>query len=553
MLSAHTPVTPEAEFIQTVSSVKTHPLAFQHSDDDDSSSDDVLHPTPRRSTNRSIARSITKLVAPMGAADLFSSSSQDVDTAGDTGALFNFLPLSQPITLRLSQRDSDAHSSFQPPPRREPVPILNPQPFSIQGPIIVPGDGKAESAGSKRHNLMLCDNYRTILASADCLYMSNIGDHSNIALMQHAFQSVTYDFNHDVKERAVVVHSGLLLDPKWIDHAFWVAAHFFTPARFPDFTTRADLVRSFFIVSMRLFWIDGGQSHRLTPTPNFKPATGIITPDGGGAAAAPGGGDASKRRIYSKIGFLPTTMPAATRFSIGAEAVYWPSDVRIQDLWDHDICALFALVPELVTAIVMCPDQHTNAAPFRRLLYASTYWPAVRVGNEVCVLIDECVRKIYATQLLTYDETKFEVKLLTTPYWPVVAAAAKPPRRTAAAKASSFPYAFNRCRRTDGSEFWLTPFVRWNETETRSAFPTKLNGEIANQTPAQKTKIEDARDPASLAEMYPLLYTSSARRVLVLARHSNTIKIDAVGERMKHKGIAVDGFVRSAASSSSQM
>lgn len=534
-MSLHTPHTPQADLIVTRSSHQAHPklrpFAFDQHDEfyrDDFKSDDVVLPTPRRSTRddtvdlaprRStrleISQSLAKIVDPFGANEMFPPLSQNPH--GEESAFMHFqAPSSQPLTLRLSQRED--------------VPIVQPRPAISLGPVILPG-GHSEISNVSRRNLIVCDSYRSILASADCLYMSNINDRAHIATMQRAFESITYEFSHDVPARARISKASFASEPKWVDHAFWVARHFFTVEQFPDTETRIDLVRSFFIISMRLFWVEGGFSNRLAPTLQYNGASGDITSGARPAAAS--------RATYANIGHLPTSMPPLTTFRIGASAAFWPASVGIQDLWEHDICALFVLVPELVTAVVMSTGQHQNAAAFRQLLHANTYWPAVCVGNEICVVIDECVRKICAIQLLSYDEASFQVKTLTTPYWPVAVAGQRKRATKAAAAAPEFPFPFNRCRRTDASEFWLTPFVKWNETQTRTAFPSKLRAELDSQTHEQKTKIAEARDPGQLATMYPHLYMNAARRVLTLARYSNTIQVDTVGEAMRHKCASV--------------
>jgi len=403
-------------------------------------------------------------------------------------------------------------------------------------PVIVPFDARL---GSDRLHAQ-CNAYRSILASLDCLYMTNVSDHVIIDQMQRAFDAELYDFDHTLSARARVIAASIANEQHWIDHAFWVTRHFFTERRFPVPSVRADMVRSFFIISMRLFFVEGGVSHRLNPTPHFNAATGTIQTVR----------RTQKLKNYKDIGFLPTSMAATTRFRIGAATVDWPAQVAIDDLWEHDICALFVLVPEMVTAVVMEPGQHTNAAEFRRLLNNKTFWPAVRVGDELCVLVDECVRKIVKFQTLSYNGTTYGIDTLTTPYWPIVTAGAEPGRKKKRTRARrqaddddddeeevpvNYPYAFNRCRRSDGSEFWLTPFAKWNVTETRTAFPTLLQRQLREQTPQQAAEINTSFERSELGRLYPHLYMSSTHRVNTLARYSSTAHVDAVGDHMKHK------------------
>jgi hypothetical protein len=368
--------------------------------------------------------------------------------------------------------------------------------------------------------------------------------------MESAFGSIEYDFDHSVASRHRVDYRALTAEPKWIDHAFWVARHFFSADRVDNPTDRLSLIRAFFIISMRLYLIEGGFSRRLSCTRHFSRNT-ILTPsrDEGGP-----------RPSYEKLGFLPISMPASTRFSIGAETLRWPLNVRIGDLWEHDVCALFVLVPELVTAIVMQQNQHATASPFRRLLYSETYWPAVKFMDQVVVLVDECVRKICALQVLYFEEATYAVKSFGSPYWPVVVppdehkkqlARIRKLRETSRKRQRSSgdasdeksisgdaveqQFAFNRCRRTDGSPFWLTAFVRWNDSASKSAIPKVLGAEINRQTAQQATAIAPWSNPQDAAKMYPSLYAEPVHRVRALARYSNTIQVDAMGEYMRYK------------------
>lgn len=364
--------------------------------------------------------------------------------------------------------------------------------------------------------------------------MTNLDNEALITKMFNSFASVPYDFDHGLESRARVTQQDLHEQPQWIDHAFWVARQFFQPSD-------AAQIRSFFIISMRLFFACGGFSNRLAPTSRFN--DGRIT-----TGHRPG-----PRESYATIGRLPTSMPPSTSFHFGATTSGWPAGVRICDLWDHDICALFVLLPHLVTAVVMDDPAgaHRGASDFRKFLYTHTYWPALKVGDrEVCVLIDECVRKICTFQGLSYDQSSYSVKVLTTPYWPVVVSPAERNKQLAAArkkaKASAapgagpsenhaHPYAFNRCRRADGSAFWLTPYIKWNDTETKTAMPKIIQGQLQSQTREQQATIYGSHDAGTLSRLYPCIYMEPARRAVSLARHSATILVDAVGEYMRHK------------------
>lgn len=432
---------------------------------------------------------------------------------------------------------------------REPLPRVNaplqmsvgvpPAAAAVPGPTIKPFSS-AQVDGLYHH--VQCAAYRSYLASSDCLYMTNVTDPLAIAHMQSAFAANLYDFDHTVESRARVTAAAIAAEPKWVDHAFWVARNFFTEARCPSFSTRAEFVRAFFIISMRLFFVEGGLSRRLAATPNFSSITHNITT----AEREP-----NSRATYADIGNLPTSMPPKTQFCIGVGSASWPEGVRIGDLWDHDICALFVLVPELVTAIVMSPGQHANTSPFRHLLYTNTYWPAVRHANLACVLIDECVRKICKFQTLAYDAQTHSVDTLTTPYWPVVPVPRqkRAGRAEAGSTARGHPYAFNRCRRLDGSEFWLTPFAKWNDTQTKPQLPKLLGQQLAKQTQQERAHINEQFGPAELAQLYPHLYMSSTLRVHTLARYSNTVQVDAVGEFMQHKSSVVNQYLLSVAAS----
>jgi hypothetical protein len=464
----------------------------------------------------------------------------------------------------LQQELNDPNWKFQPVPQLFPsaaasaaAPAAAPvsvAPIPIIGPAM-PMHRMASQAQAQAR----CAAYRALLASPDCLYFTNVDDGQCVAQMMSAFACIDYDFDHSVSARKRIDLRSLATEPKWIDHAFWIARHFFTADRFPVAEDRWQLVRSFFIISMRLYLIESGVSCRLRATPHFDHGI-LATPQR----------DADSKPSFEKLGFLPISMPASTRFSIGAQTVNWPAGVRIGDLWEHDICALFVLVPELVTAFVMLPHQHATAAPFRRMLFANCYWPAIKVADNVAVLVDECVRKMCTLQALYFDQATYSVESYATPYWPVIVPKDEHKKRlaqirkqrelskkrrrpgddddddtsAAAGRVPAQEFAFNRCRRADGSEFWLTPYVRWNDNQGKTAIPKILAEDFSRQSLQQRTAIHFASNAQDLARLYPSLYADPANRAKTLARYSNTVQVDAMGEYMMFKSGIVKEHMR---------
>lgn len=475
--------------------------------------------------------------------------------------------LSQLLAMRDLEQQVDEqlpslHLPFQPVPQLFSVNLAAAAAPACVVPIIGPSEPMGRSARESRA-YDKCAAYRAMLASPDCMYMANFEDLQCVAQMESAFSSIEYEFDHSVASRFRIDCRSFTAEPKWIDHAFWVARHFFSTERVENPTDRLNLIRSFFIISMRLYLIEGGFSRRLSSTQHFSRST-ITTPPRD---------ERGPRPSYEKLGCLPISMPASTRFSLGAETLTWPLGVRVGDLWEHDACALFVLVPELITAVLMKPNQHATAPPFRRLLYSATYWPAVKIGDQLVVLVDECVRKICALQVLYFDEASYSVKSFATPYWPVIV----PPdehkkqlarirklretslkrqrhgddvdeEKSADARPVAQQYAFNRCRRTDGAAFWLTPYVRWNDTPSKVAVPKVLAKEIEKQSDTQRDAIHNWSNPQDAAKMYPSLYAEPAQRARALARYSNTIQVDAMGEYMRYKSSILKEHMRNIAS-----
>ena len=254
-------------------------------------------------------------------------------------------------------------------------------------------------------------------------------------------------------------------------------------------------------------------------------------------------------------------MPPNSKFDVSAMPVYWPSEVRIHDLWDHDICAIFALVPEFMAAVTIRPTEAAvrDAYPFRRLLFKSSYWPAVIAGGaDICVPIDECIRKMCSISSLYFDPSTYEIKNCLATYWPVLVGRQEHQKQlqvvkkrreavrrgTAQAQASAsappneHPYAFNRCRRSDGSAFWLTPYIKFNDIQTKTAIPKTLSAQLEAQAQAVGSTppiICPEVCPTRLASLYPHLYMDPADRVTVLARQSLATHTDAIGDYRRHK------------------
>ena len=114
------------------------------------------------------------------------------------------------------------------------------------------------------------------------------------------------------------------------------------------------------------------------------------------------------------------------------------------------------------------------------------------------------------------------------------------PRPSASASAppppNEHPYAFNRCCRSDGSAFWLTPYIKFNDIQTKTAIPKTLSAQLEAQAVGSTPPIICPEVcPTRLASLYPHLYMDPADRVTVLARQSLATHTDAIGDYRRHK------------------
>lgn len=408
-------------------------------------------------------------------------------------------------------------------PRHAPAVILSPR-YPLAAAAVGGGGG---GGGSIFIDVEArCKHYRLVISNRLCAYMTNACEELHLPAMVDAFSHAKYTFETNSKDLAVVRADSLLSYTKWIDHAFWVARKFFSDTFFPDPKERMQLTRSFFIISMHLYFASGGESRRLAPTSH-------VTGDGNSIMYPQRRSD--KRPQYTDNN-LPTSMVPGKKYIVAARCVFWPDDVSIQDLWDHDACALLALVPELSGAVTVASGQRLDERPFKQLLYTSTYWPALTVRGQVCVLIDECVRKMCTFNNLFYNATVGTVKIGLSPWWPVVEAEVDAKRKRRKAESSSsaaaaaatvapgaYPFAFNRCRRRDGREFWLTPFVKWNDTTKKADIPKMLKDQLDQQSEAQRVAVSASK---RLEALYPHLYMPTPQRMQTLAYYSNSLNVD---------------------------
>lgn len=455
---------------------------------------------------------------------------------------------------------------------------------------------------------------RAMLGSHDANFMTHIGDTALVASMVEAFAAMPYD--------ARVVHAGLQQTPvngdtlrceqRWIDHAFWVARQFFTEQLFPN-GVHLRLTQAFFILSLRLYLGKDGLSSRLIAT-----NAPLIRDTGSGAftvhtRARP---PSSKRALYHRNNFLPISMPADTQLELSALPVHWPASVQIDDLWEHDICAILALSPEFSAGVsVVRPNQPAihAAQPYLKLLYTTTYWPAVVTATTndaiasqrlptMCVLVDECIRKLCALRSMIYDPATYEITNRTNPYWPTeealpvvgdedaprrpkprvscfrrkdqgglqddggerrkrqrrldessdgdegAEAAEAAPQRPVQRASHARRWAFNSCRRSDGREFWMQPFAKFRDTSRNANIPPRLAAELKAQVAEGygQGKVPQRYDADSLAVLYPELYMDSGERLFVLRRASAPLRLDLVGEVLRLKTAHFEEMLQSA-------
>ena len=475
------------------------------------------------------------------------------------------------------------------------VPVFAPGPRAVAQPQ------RARGLDIDKHSRRLTQ-IRAMLGSHESNFMTHIGDPAIVASMVDAFAASPYNARvvHAELQQTPVNGDALRGEPRWIDHAFWVARQFFTEQLFPN-GVHLQLTQAFFILSLRLYLGKDGLSSRLIAT------TAAVARDAGSSAYTvrtrprPQNG---KRALYHRNNYLPISMPADTEFELSALPVQWPAAVRVDDLWEHDMCAILTLSPEFSAGMsVVRPNQPAihAAQPYMKLLYTSTYWPAVATATSndamavqqqppsVCVLVDECVRKLCTMRSMVYDALTYEISNRTNAYWPTEeappaapedadrrrpkqrvscfrrkdqgglqdaserrvrrrldastddegaeAAAPGAPRRAANQAPQARRWAFNSCRRTDGREFWMQPFAKFRDTSRNANPPPRIAAELNAQAAEGygQGRVPQRHDADSLAMLYPEMYMEPEARLTVVRRASAALRADIVGEVLRLK------------------